>query len=239
MQDEVERALRKLGWQGRHIWAAGRTDTGVHACGQVIAFEMEWNRSSPELLRAINANLPFDIAVRQVQTVPGTFNPRRHALYRRYRYRIFCQEVRDPLRERYAWRVWPTLQGDLLNQSAQALIGVHDFATFSVAYPPGTSTVREVYRAGWLYQADRWVFEVTANAFLYHMVRRMVKLQVNIAQGKIPMEDIYHYLDQKPEPRPVYVQGLAPPNGLYLEEVCYPESITGENKCAEAPCAFD
>jgi tRNA pseudouridine38-40 synthase len=231
VQDVVEKALRKLNWQGKSVQAAGRTDTGVHAEGQVIAFDLEWNHPAEELRQALNANLPMDVAVRSVKPVPASFHARRDASSRTYHYHIFFEDVRDPLRERYAWRVWPEADPQILQQAAQELVGKHDFTAFGTPPGPGSGTMRKVFQAGWLpeksAQGDGWIFVVRAEAFLYHMVRRMVSLQVEIAQGKACVEKLLHYLQPeswKEAEGPVYVQGLAPPNGLVLTEVSYPEA---------------
>ena len=229
MQDVVEKALRKLNWQGKSLQAAGRTDTGVHATGQVIAFDLEWDHPLENLRQALNAYLPPDVVARQVHPVPANFHPRRDAISRTYHYHIFFQDMRDPLRERYAWRVWPIADPLILQQAAHGLVGKHDFAAFGTPPRAGSSTMRTVFKAEWLPDVGRdcnsWRFEVQAEAFLYHMVRRMVCLQVEIAHGKLPISVLAQYLqplDRKPGEPPVYVHGLAPPNGLLLAEVRYP-----------------
>ena len=103
IQGEFEKALCKLGWTGRSVLMAGRTDTGVHATGQVTAFDLDWSHSDEELVRALNAALPADMAVHQARMVHAKVHPRFDALSRRYRYRLFCQPLRDPLWERFAW----------------------------------------------------------------------------------------------------------------------------------------
>ena len=123
VQGVVEGALSQLSWQGHSILAAGRTDTGVHAKGQVMAFDLDWSHSTDELLRALNAHLPADVSLMSLETVGPEFHPRFDALYRRYQYRIFSQPVRDPLQERYAWRVWPPLDLSRLQQAADHLVG--------------------------------------------------------------------------------------------------------------------
>src|SRR5512133_399376 len=114
VQGELEKALCKLGWTGRSVIMAGRTDTGVHATGQVAAFDLDWSHSDETLVRALNAALPADMAVHQVRMVHAKFHPRFDASFRRYRYRLFCLPLRDPLRERFAWRVWPPIRGEAL-----------------------------------------------------------------------------------------------------------------------------
>lgn len=220
VQGEIEAALRHLNWTRRSILAAGRTDAGVHAVGQVIAFDLDWAHSPEDLLNALNARLPADVAVQHVQQVQEDFHPRFQALARRYRYTLFCHPVRHPLRERFAWRVWPELDVDLLRRAAEPLIGTHDFRAFGVPPRAGGSTVRQVFRASWARDAQAgYLFDVEANAFLFHMVRRMVRLQVEVALGKLPVEQIPRYLaGEFSEP----VMGLAPPQGLCLLEVRYP-----------------
>ena len=229
MQDEVEKALKRLHWQGGRIQAAGRTDTGVHATGQVIAFDLDWRHPVDELHQALNAQLPMDIVAREVRAVNHQFDPRRHAASRHYRYCIFCDAVRHPLRERYAWRVWPALEVELLQQAADALTGTHDFRAFGTPPRAGGSTERTVSQAAWRQTGSDLVFDVAADAFLYHMVRRLVVLQVTLAQRKINLPALLEYLDPAPGSA-VYVQGLAPAQGLCLVRVEYPpEKLVLEN----------
>jgi tRNA pseudouridine38-40 synthase len=220
VQSELENALRRLGWQGRSVLMAGRTDTGVHASGQAAAFDLEWNHPLEELVRALNSNLSADVAVSAAKIVPDDFHPRFDASSRRYRYCLFCQPVRNPLRERYAWRLWPPLEAESLYAAAKHLIGKHDFAAFGTPPRPGSSTARTVMKAEWRQQGDEWIFEVQANAFLYRMVRRMVYLQVAVGQGKIPATAIADMLEGSARVVPA---GLAPAHGLTLVEVTYHE----------------
>ncbi len=219
-QSELENALRRLNWQGRSVLMAGRTDTGVHASGQVATFDMEWNHPLDELVRALNSNLTADVAVRGAKIVPDDFHPRFDAVSRRYRYRLYCQPIRDPLRERYAWRLWPAPQADALRAAAKLLIGKHDFAAFGTPPRPGSSTVRTIMKAEWQQQGDEWTFEVQANAFLYRMVRRLVYIQVAVGQGKLPAQVIADLLAGVTRVAPA---GLAPAHGLTLIAVTYSE----------------
>jgi tRNA pseudouridine38-40 synthase len=222
VQGVVETALRSLGWQERTILAAGRTDAGVHASGQVISFRLEWAHPAEALGRALNALLPPDVAVSAVRATVLDFHPCYDAVSRRYRYRIYCQPGRDPLKERYAWRVWPAPQVDLLRQAASFLPGTHDFAAFGT--PPRTqgTTVRTVFLAGWQENDFDLVFEISASAFLYHMVRRLVSLQIVVGQGRMGTDDVQRSL--QPTGKGSLVKGLAPAQGLTLVEVCYPET---------------
>jgi tRNA pseudouridine38-40 synthase len=229
VQGELEGALCALGWAGRSILMAGRTDTGVHAAGQVASFDLDWSHSDEELVRALNAGLPADIAVHRARVVPAKFHPRFDATSRRYRYRLFCQPLRDPLRERFAWRVVTALDGEALLRNAKLFLGTHEFSTFGSPTTPRGSTVRTVMQAQWSQdREDEWHFDVQADAFLYRMVRRLVFAQVAAAQGKAPVEAIAHALAE-----PLLASGtrsrnppagLAPPHGLTLVEVTYPDT---------------
>ncbi len=219
VQLEVEAALRKLNWQGRAILLSGRTDSGVHAEGQVIAFDLEWQHSPEALGRAINASLPQDVAVQHVEIAPGNFHPRYDAEWRCYHYHLLFASMRDPLKERLAWRVWPPCEVNLLEEAARLLLGIHDFAAFGTPPRPGGSTIRVVYRAGWQEEQEGLVrFEVTANAFLYHMVRRMVFVQVLVGQQRLSLDALKAAVEEA-QPLP---PGLALPQGLVLKKVQYP-----------------
>ena len=168
---------------------------------------------------ALNANLPLDVAVHKVNLAHADFHPRYDAQARQYRYRIYNHAIRDPLRERYAWRVWPAPDLSALEQAAAFLPGTHDFAAFGTPPRPGGVTIREVLQAEWRSEGDELFFEITANAFLYHMVRRLVSFQISIGEGKLAPSAFSRYLDsESPEP----VVGLAPARGLTLIRVLYP-----------------
>lgn len=223
VQYVIEQALKQLGWQGESLLAAGRTDAGVHASGQVIAFDLTWPHAPEILLRALNANLPTDVAALAIAPAPVDFHPRYAAQSRSYEYRIFFSETRHPLRERYAWRVHPSAQVDLLHQTAAALQGTHDFAAFGSPMKPGSSTIRHIFSARWSPCQDEWIFAVTGNAFLYRMVRRMVAAQIQVAQGFITLEQFLQALHH-PGTQPL--QGLAPAHGLCLTQVTYSPALT-------------
>ena len=224
VQGELERALCELGWTGRSVIMAGRTDAGVHATGQVASFDLDWSHSNEELVRALNAVLPSDLAVHKAQMVHGTFHPRFDAISRTYRYKLFCQSLRHPLRERFAWRVWPTIDGAVLADTAKGFLGTHDFSAFGSPTTPKGSTVRTVMNAEWTKtHEEQWQFEVQADAFLYRMVRRLVFVQVAAAQRKVSVKSVARSLAE-PVPagkRSELPAGLAPAHGLTLVEVAY------------------
>src|SRR3990172_13444879 len=161
VQGVVEAALRRINWQGKAILTAGRTDAGVHASGQVIAFDLVWKHSAATLLKALNAGFPASIAAKEAHLAGADFHPRYDARLRCYEYRLICQPQRDPLRERYAWRVWPPVKLGRLQKAARALRGEHDFGAFGSPAKPGGSTVRKVRQASWSKAGeDEFVFTV-------------------------------------------------------------------------------
>jgi tRNA pseudouridine38-40 synthase len=153
------------------------------------------------------------------------FHPRFDATSRCYRYSLFCQPVRDPIRERFAWRIMSEMNGELLADTARLFLGTHDFKAFGSPTTPKGTTVRTVMNTNWMQaEKDEWHFEVRADAFLYRMVRRMVFVQVAVAQGKVSAAVIANALANPAlaEKRTGIPAGLAPAHGLTLIEVTYP-----------------
>jgi len=218
VQSEIERVLRQFKWTGKSILCAGRTDTGVHASGQVISFELDWKHGIDTLLKALNAQMPEDIAVDAVSMADDGFHPRYDAISRCYHYRVYCQPNRNPLRDRFAWRVWPPVSIEPMQEAAKILLGTHDFSAFGAPTQKGGHTIRTIFEAEWTrMQEDEFHFSVRANAFLYHMVRKIVFLQVRIGQGLWDIDIFLQGVENKFPQMP----GLAKPNGLILVEVQY------------------
>lgn len=224
VQGVFEDALRRLNWDGNTILAAGRTDTGVHAVGQVVAFDLQWTHPVDDLMRALNANLPVDIAVQRVAKVAAGFHPRYDAISRLYRFHILCAPVRNPLYERYTWRVWPAPEFDRLQKAADQLLGRHDFSAFGTPQRPGGRTDLTVTKAVWFHEEPLLVFEIASRSFLYHMVRRLVSYQVEIGQGRHETGAMASRLEGGTHEM---VSGLAPACGLVLKEICYPPGNLG------------
>ena len=220
VQSELESALRKLGWKEDSIIGAGRTDSGVHAAGQVVSAAMEWHQGEEKLRNAINANLPHDLAVLKVEKAAWDFSARYNALSRTYHYQVYFSPVRNPLRDEFSWQIWPKLSLESLNQISRHFVGIHDFRAFGSPPRKNHSTVRAVFANSWKQQSDdEACFEIEANAFLYHMVRRIVFLQVAYAKGNVTEEEIIAAVRDGIDAKP----GLAPARGLQLWQVRYPE----------------
>ena len=198
------------------IEAAGRTDSGVHAQGQVIAFSVTSNLKDDVLQRAINAHLPGDVALRQLATIRDGFRPRRDAVSRVYRYRIDQGETRPVLGRDRVWYISQRLNIDLMRRAAEEFVGTHDFN----AYTSGRqgSTWRSVYNvAVWRVGASVYL-QVEANAFLYRMVRRMVADLVRVGRGVMEISEIRDALKSGLR---LKIQECAPANGLTLLHVQY------------------
>lgn len=229
VQAELERVLRRMGWTEPSIRAAGRTDAGVHARGQVVSFDLEWRRPTERLKQALNAALPDDVAVVAVETAPEGFHPRFSASRRRYRYTLRLAPDRDPLRDRYEWRVWPPPDTAGLNELAGQVVGRRDFGAFGRS-PSGTAnTVRQVFHSAWEAGPDgEREFVIEADAFLYHMVRRLVGAMIQVSRGRRSPEE---FLASVEDPRRRWQGGLAPARGLCLEAVRYDGNEGIEGSC--------
>ena len=219
VQATFEEALRRLGWQGRAIMPSGRTDSGVHAKGQVVSFNLDWNHPDYALQNALNAFLPADIAVQSVQQVAPDFHPRYDALSRQYRYQLYWQSARDPLRDRYAWRLDRKPELSLMQAAANDLLGEHNFIAFGKALKEDGTTIRWIYSADWVEEEDGMSFTIIGNAFLYHMVRRIVYVLVRIGLGELPVETVRIGLENLS----TGIVSLAPARGLTLEAVTFSE----------------
>ena len=219
VQATFEEALRRLGWQGRAIMPSGRTDSGVHAKGQVVSFNLDWNHPDYALQNALNAFLPADIAVQSVQQVDPDFHPRYDALSRQYRYQLYWQSARDPLRDRYAWRLERKPELSMMQAAANDLLGEHNFIAFGKALKEDGTTIRRIYSADWVEEEDGMSFTIIGNAFLYHMVRRIVYVLVRIGLGELPTETVRLGLENLS----TGIVSLAPARGLTLEAVTFNE----------------
>ncbi len=219
IQGTLEQALTVLAGNPVAVVGAGRTDTGVHALGQVIRFTIDWpDEHGPDALqRALNANLPADIAVLDVVRAAAEFHPRFDARRRRYVYRILNTPVRDPLRRKRTWHVSRDLDVERMNEAALALVGTQDFATFGTA-PVGDNTVRVLYEAIWERHGDELRFRICANAFLYRMVRRIVGTLKDVGVGRLSVEGFGKALTACD---PAQTGTTAPAHGLYLVAVEY------------------
>ena len=216
IQGTLEGALSKIGQAGE-VLGAGRTDAGVHASGQVIAFNVDWRHSLDDLQRALNATLPADIAVLELEQTADTFHPRYDAVSRAYRYSICNTRVRNPFMMRYALHVPQELDVDAMRRALAYAIGDHDFAAFGQP-TMGESTIRSMYRAEIVRDGLSIAIELQANGFLYRMVRRIVGTLIPVGRSEQTPEDFAEILKSADPNR---AGPAVTPNGLCLIEVNY------------------
>lgn len=218
IQGTVESALERITRQRVTVKGAGRTDSGVHATGQVIAFDLAWAHSTHDLWRALNATLPDSIAVQSLEETDPAFHPRFDARSRAYEYTLYTAPVRQPLLSRYAWFVLDRkpLNLDVMQQAAARLVGEHDFATFGRP-PQGENTVREVLRSEFT-PGPVLRYHIEANAFLYRMVRRIVAALVRVGSGDLVFDEFVTVFEAADGSWP---GDTAPAHGLCLTKVTY------------------
>ncbi len=217
VQGVLETALARVTREEIVLSAAGRTDSGVHAAGQVIAFETGWNHPLEALQRALNAVLPPDVAIREVAQVAPGFHPRYDARSRCYRYTIYNHPVRSPLGRRTSLHVPQRLGMEGMQEAARMLVGERDFATFGQP-PQGDSTVRRVLQAEWSGEPPWLYFDVEANAFLYRMARSLVGTMLQVGLGRMTLASFAALLAARDRAQ---AGPTAPPHGLCLVEVRY------------------
>lgn len=234
VQGVIEEALHQIAGEAIPIEGAGRTDSGVHAAGQVFNAHVPSRLDAPAWQRALNALLPEDVSVRATCVAPDDFRARWSALSRSYRYRILCDPVRAPLRERYAWRVSSALGIEAMAEAAALLVGEFDFGAFGSSPSDRRDgyrghTVRTMLDARCLWVASTsgdTTSEInclfTANAFLSGMVRRLVGTLVLVGAGKLSVAEFRDILEGRDKNH----QGAAAPaRGLCLTGVAYPAGL--------------
>lgn len=221
IQEAFEQVLEKLTGAPTRILGAGRTDAGVHAEGQVVAFDTAWRHSLADLQRGLNALLPDQIAVLSIAAVSERFHPRYDALWRAYRYTIYHAPVRNPLVSRFSLHVRRPLAVAAMQAAAQMLVGQHDFYAFGSPLRPGGTVVREVFSATWREEGSWLTFDIVANAFLYRMVRMSVGTLLRVGYGDLTPEmfkEILDTQDRRHAGPAVAARGLALSAVAYTEE---------------------
>lgn len=225
VQGVLEAAIQSATREVVAVAGAGRTDSGVHALGQVIAFRTTTRLNDAILLRALNAHLPADVAVRELATTVPGFDPRRDAAARVYEYRIAQRPVRPALERGRAWHVAQALDLPRMRAAAAQLVGCHDFDAFTAG--PQNGTQREVYALEVWREGSAVFIRIAANAFLYRMVRRIVATLVRAGRGELTGADVAALL--RPAPRSD-VRGTAPAHGLTLLRVEYSDRASRYNQ---------
>jgi tRNA pseudouridine38-40 synthase len=222
VQGTLEAAVREVTQQAVRVSAAGRTDAGVHALGQVVGLAIETRLPNAELHRALNAVLPQDIAVLALEDVPDGFHATHHAVAKRYRYCIHNSRTRSVFDRHFAWHYPQPLDISEMHSAGQALVGRHDFSSFETAGSERADSIRTIHELSVmrpiLERPDHVAIEVSGDGFLYNMVRTIVGSLVDIGTGARDGRWLADVLAARDRRR---AGQTAPPQGLFLVSVDY------------------
>ena len=222
IQAELEKAIAKVTGEHRRVLAASRTDAGVHAAGQVVSLWTESALSPDALLRAINAYLPNDIAIRAAFRVRDDFSVRSEAVSRAYEYTILNRRTRSALLAGSSYLVTGSLQVARMNEGCRLLEGRHDFLSFATQWEEDRNPVRTVFSAGFEQAGDIVTFHIVGDSFLPHQVRNTVGLLTRLGLGKIDLEEVIQIMEAV---RPGLAGPTAPAQGLCLMRVNYAKPL--------------
>ncbi len=221
VQETLEQAIAAVTGDERvRCNASGRTDSGVHAAGQVVNFYTAWVHSPEVLLRAVNANLPADVVIRSADEVSQSFDANRDALRKLYRYVIHDGPVPDVFLRRFAWHCKWRLDVEAMRRAAEPLKGRHDFHSFETDWPNRLTSIRTITHLTVNRLGDYIWIDVEADGFLYNMVRAIAGTLINVGRGYWPESRVAEILnaEDRREAGPT-----APPEGLFLMRVTYAE----------------
>ncbi len=232
VQGEFEGVLQRLSGGGGRVvtHAAGRTDAGVHALGQVVSFTLPTEWHPQKLLGALRSLLPSDVWVARVGATAAGFHARRHATSRRYRYVVGCDPVAfSPFRRPLEWALGIPLDRDALGQAAQVFMGKHDFRPYSAVGQTKADYSCRVLVSEWQARpgAEGFIFTIEADRFLHRMVRFLVGTMVEVGRGRRPLEDVsrlFRSMNNQEASPP------APPQGLYFVGARYPQLDEGYDR---------
>lgn len=223
IQEKLESALSRVANHDVRVHCAGRTDTGVHAFGQVIHFDSDSRREPHQWVFGANTNLPGDISVLWAKEVPEDFHARYSAERRIYRYVILNRQIRPAvMAKRVSWE-YRLLEIEQMKQAALHLVGEHDFSSYRALACQAKSPVRTLYRLDLSRHGNFIVIELEANGFLHHMVRNIAGVLITIGAGEQETDWSKEVLERKDR-----TQGgiTAPADGLYFVAACYPEKFS-------------
>lgn len=218
IQGLIETALSEIEGAPVTLHGAGRTDSGVHALGQVASARITVPIADAQLMRALNAHLPDAIRVTGVTTEPDGFHARFSAIGKAYEYRIWNGPILPPFARLYAWHVIEPLNVEAMREAARAIPGEHDFAAFKGSRGINRTTVRTVASADWVADGEALTFAIAGSGFLRYMVRSLVGTLVEIGRGARPASDVAGLLAS---PDRSAAGRTAPPHGLFLVRVDY------------------
>lgn len=226
IQGEMEKALKKLTGDKIRVMAASRTDSGVHAKGQVVSFKTTSQLAPETFVSGLNYYLPDDIAVKEAHQADDSFNVRSHAVSREYEYYILNSPTRSPIWNGFCYHITGKLDTEAMNRACQTLIGEHDLISFASNLGVEVKhSRRRVHHAGVTRDGDFVIFSIKANSFLPHQVRNTVGALVRVGLGKVTPEEFYSIMEAKK----IGLAGpAAPACGLYLTKVNYKKPFKEE-----------
>ncbi|GJL56864.1 MAG: tRNA pseudouridine synthase A [Nitrospirales bacterium] len=218
IQTEIEKALAHITQTRTPVIAAGRTDAGVHAYGQVASFQSEKHLSVHEWIRGLNGLLPQDIAIQQAEEVPDTFHARYSAMGKIYEYRILQAAHRSALERYRMWHIAKTLDVKAMKNAGKYFVGIHDFSSFQNMPTDTKNPVCRIASLTWKHDDSLLCIRVEADRFLKQMVRSMIGTLVEVGLGKRQPTDLQQILEAADRST---AGKTAPPHGLYLLKVLY------------------
>ena len=219
IQGVLEEKLGLLTGEPVQLFGSGRTDSGVHALGQVAHFKTQNRMDIRTIHRALNSLLPDDIVIQKVEDVDEGFHARKHSKSKVYEYRILNRNLRSAFHRGYLWYIPQKLNLMEMKKATQGLIGEHDFSSFRSVGTPTRTAVRRVIRAEWKRGRDGIIrFEIEANGFLKQMVRAIIGTLVEIGKGRMKAADLRKIMNSKDRKK---AGPTAPAQGLFLKEVKY------------------
>jgi tRNA pseudouridine38-40 synthase len=222
VQETLEHALSTIAGEPVRCRAAGRTDAGVHARGQVVSSTFTSRVPVEKILLALSSQLPADVGVRRAEVMPDGFDAKRYSVGKKYIYRIHNAPWNDPFFEATTWHVRQRLDVDAMRAAAVHYLGEKDFESFRSVNCDAAHARRYLWKAEVTVEETRIAFEVRGNAFCRHMVRCLAGTLVDVGRGRLSPDDIPRILEARDRTK-AGVTG--PPEGLTLEEVYYPDAL--------------
>ncbi|MCR5154286.1 MAG: tRNA pseudouridine(38-40) synthase TruA [Lachnospiraceae bacterium] len=216
----INEKLSKLLKENIEVIGASRTDSGVHAMGNVAVFDTETRIPAEKICYALNHELPEDIVIQSSREVPGNFHPRKCDSFKTYEYKVWNAEFVQPFSRKYTYFVYKKLDVDAMNKAAEALIGTHDFTSFCSVHTQVPDHVRTIYSAEWKKEGNLLTFRIRGNGFLYNMVRIIAGTLIQVGLGERSAESLKETLSSCNREA---AGPTAPPQGLTLVGIEFPD----------------
>lgn len=218
IQSELEKAISSIANEQIKIFASGRTDSGVHALGQILHFESTSLRDSNAWVRGVNSLLPADIKVRWSTVVPDDFHSRFSAISREYQYLLYNSKVSSPVWKNISGWFFGNIDEEILSFVLNKFIGIHDFSSFRSSECQSKNPIKEIYEAKFEKKKDFYLFFFKGNGFLHHQIRNMMSVILDIASNKKSIDYLDYLFDIKDRKE---ASNTFSPQGLFLSNIEY------------------